>query len=324
MSRLIVRLALIFSLLAAVLLAAPGPAAAGEAAQPLHEGLQSPVVSPGQGLAAASNPASHGQGTTPSYARQDEDEDEDEDDWEDEDEDEGEDEDEAGEDEAAPPPKTDAVAPRQGGTERVPTKRDAANARATKARAGLSVATGLGIPTMVVGLSLGPVGVANNLLFSQNPAGGFALVTSNALVWGSFGVSLGGAQLAHEANPAYNKRDMISGALLAVTGTGLFSLGTITATVSSGCRADNPLYVSPGLCAADSAEYIIPPLILLHTGAALTLAGNIALMASARGAHNALSRAARSEQLRSRPRFAAAPLIAPVGEGLVLGVSGLF
>jgi hypothetical protein len=55
------------------------------------------------------------------------------------------------------------------------------------------------------------------------------------------------------------------------------------------------------------------------------IAGNVTLMSSAKLVYEDLSAQAAAEPNRqSKQRFAAVPLVAPINEGLVLGVTGVF
>ena len=122
--------------------------------------------------------------------------------------------------------------------------------------------------------------------------------------------------MAHKANPGYHKRDMAVGAVLGAVGAGLFSAGTIGGSSMVYADEEYDLF---------SAELFSLAWVLAATGTGFAIAGNVTLMASALGASLDLSGdAAAVRRLRSRPRFVAAPLLAPLKEGAVFGVSGLF
>ncbi len=165
------------------------------------------------------------------------------------------------------------------------------------ARTGTALAMAVGIPTMVVGLTIIHPG------YSLDKWG--ALASGNWLIWGSLGVSLGGGLLAHRGHPNYHYRKFVAGLVLATIGAAFSSITTSPIGWMSGFY---PLLIPVGI-----------------TGIALVIAGNTTMMADALDIVLKLSGTSPVRRERhSSPRFVAVPLVAPTQQGAVFGLSGIF
>lgn len=176
------------------------------------------------------------------------------------------------------------------------------------AKAGHRLATGIGIPTLVVGLSVG-IAPASIMVADGGPPALLGL--GNALVWTSYGTSVLGAVMGHLGNRSHDWSGFVPGIILATTGAIMFS-GSSTNIVS---YFGNSSYVPDAL--------FYPSLPLAGASIGLLIAGEVVLMADAAKAVDGLEGKA-ERSVKHRPTFAAVPLVAPTEGGATFGIAGIF